>query len=443
MAKALTIAGSDSSSGAGIQADLKVFSLLHVYGTSVITVLTAQNTRRVSRIMPVEPAMVKSQINAVLADIKIDAIKIGMVYNKSIVGTIANVLKGVKIPIVIDPIFKAGTGATLLRNDAFASFVNKLVPIAYVITPNKMEAERLASIKIHTIRDAKVVAEKIAGLGARNVIIKGGHLEGKYVTDILYHNRQFFEFRNERVKSEGFHGAGCSFSAALTAEIAKGKSVVEATKRANEFITNAIINAVKIGRGYNVPNFEQLIPSNNLLATLQKAVYMIEDADNFGILIPESQTNFVYAKQDARSINDVAGVYGRIVKIGKKAKVAGGVGFGASKHVASAVLAIMHHDKSIRSGINIKYDERIIEICKKLRWKVSSYDRRNEPEEVKSKEGMTVQWGIEQAISQINALPDVVYHTGDWGKEPMILMFGKNPEEVVSKTILILHEYET
>jgi hydroxymethylpyrimidine/phosphomethylpyrimidine kinase len=107
------------------------------------------------------------------------------------------------------------------------------------------------------------------------------------------------------------------------------------------------------------------------------------------------------------------------------------------------VLAITHHDKSIRSGINIKYDEKIIEICKKLGWKVSSYDRRNEPEEVKSKEGMTVQWGIEQAVSKINALPDAVYHMGDWGKEPMILIFGKNPKEVCSKAVSILHEYKT
>jgi hydroxymethylpyrimidine/phosphomethylpyrimidine kinase len=442
MAKALTIAGSDSSSGAGIQADLKVFSLMHVYGTSVITALTAQNTKRVSRVMPVEPAMIKSQINSVIFDIKIDAIKIGMVYSKDIINAIASALKNVSIPIILDPIFKAGTGAILLRNDAYASFVKKLVPMAYIITPNRMEAEKLANMKINGVADAKNAAEKIANLGARNVIIKGGHLEGKYAIDILYHNKRFFEYANERVKSKGFHGAGCAFSAALTAEIAKGKYVIDATKRANEFINNAISNELKIGKGMSVLNFEQLPSSNALLATLQKAVYIVEDTDNFGLLIPESQTNIVYAKEKAQSTDDVAGVYGRIVKIGNRAKASGNVGFGASKHVASAVLAIIHHDKSVRSAANIKYDERIIEICRSMGWKVSSYDRRCESEEMKSKEGKTVKWGIEQAIAKINALPDVIYHTGDWGKEPMVLVFGKDPYEVCNKVISILNQYK-
>lgn len=442
MAKALTIAGSDSSSGAGIQADLRIFSTLHVYGTSVITVATAQNTRGVSRIMTIESGMVKAQINAVLNDIKVDAIKIGMVYSKEIINSVATVLKGVHVPIVLDPIFKAGTGATLLRKDAYTSFIRRLVPIADVITPNRMEAEKLANMKIRTVDDARVAAEKIVALGAKSVIVKGGHMQDKHSTDILYHQNKFYEFTNERIRSKCFHGAGCAFSAALTAEIARGKNVVDATKLANEFVRDALANALKIGKGVSVPGFELETPSNNLLAALQKAVYMLEDTDNFGTLIPESQTNIVYAEAGARSVGDIAGVRGRIVKIGKSAKATSSVGFGASKHVASAVLAMTHHDKSIRSAINIKYDEKIIVICKDLGLKVSSYDRRNEPEEVKSKEGMSVKWGIDQAVSKINAVPDIIYHLGDWGKEPMILVFGKNPSEVCMRVIAILHKYK-
>lgn len=443
MGKALTIAGSDTSSGAGIQADLRIFSALHVYGTSVITVLTAQNTRGVSRIVATEPSMVRAQIASIMRDIKIDAIKIGMVYNKGIISSIASALKDIRTPIILDPILRAGTGARLLRDDAYGSFVKKLVPIADLITPNKMEAEKLADMVIHNIDDARAAAKKIAALGAKKVIVKGGHMHGRFSTDVLYHGNKFYEFTNERIKNKGLHGAGCAFSAALTAEIANGKDAVSAAKRANEFVRNAIVHSLRIGKGLSVPAFEYIMPSNNLLASLQKVVHSIEDADCFGILIPESQSNIVYAKPNATSIDDIAGVYGRIVRIGAKAKAAGSVGFGASLHVAAAVLAMMQHDRSIRSAINIKYDKKLVATCEKIGLKVSSYDRRNEPEEVKSMEGMSVKWGMEQAIMKVNAVPDIVYHLGDWGKEPMILVFGTNPMEVYSRVISVLQEYKT
>ncbi|MEE8133332.1 MAG: bifunctional hydroxymethylpyrimidine kinase/phosphomethylpyrimidine kinase [Nitrososphaerales archaeon] len=442
MAKALTIGGSDTSSGAGIQADLRIFSTLKVYGMSVITALTAQNTRSVSRIAAIGSGMVRAQIHAVLDDISIDAIKIGMVYSKEIINSVASVLRDVNVPMILDPIFKAGTGKPLLRNDAYTSFVKRLVPIVDVITPNLMEAEKLANMEIHTVDDSKDAVEKIAALGVKNVIIKGGHLQGKHSTDILYHRKHYFEFTNERIRNEGLHGSGCTFSAALTAEIAKGKNIVDATKRANEFVRTAILNASKIGKGIGIPSFEVIIPTNNLLAALHKAVCMLEDTESFGTLIPESQSNIVYAKANAKSLDDIAAVRGRIVKIGKKAKSVSNVGFGASKHVASAVIAIMYHDKSVRSAINIKYDEKIIDICKDLGLKISSYDRQDEPAEVKSAEGRSVKWGIEEAVSKIKTVPDVIYHLGDWGKEPMILVFGKNPSNVSNRIISILQKYK-
>ena len=438
MTKVITISGSDTSSGAGMQADLRIFSTLHVYGTSVVTALTAQNTFGVSKIRTVESGMVRAQINAIFNDIDIDAIKIGMVYTKKIIHVIANILKSVNIPLILDPIFKAGTGATLLRNDAYTSFVKILVPMADIITPNLMEAEKLANMKIHTVDEAKIAAKKISSLGAKNVVVKGGHIQGKYSTDILYNNKKFFEFTNKRIENEGLHGAGCSFSAALTAEIAKRKNIVDAIKRANEFVNTSIVNSLKIGKGVNIPSFELIIPANNLLVSLYKAVRMIEDTDGFGTLIPESQSNIVYAKTNAKSIDDIAAVCGRIVKIGRKAKASSNVGFGVSKHVASAILEIMQYHKSIRSAINIKYDKKIIMICKNIGLKISNYDREKEPIEVKSKEGMSIKWGIKKAISKINTIPDVIYHLGDWGKEPMILVFGRNPSEVYSKIMSII-----
>ncbi|MFQ5940655.1 MAG: bifunctional hydroxymethylpyrimidine kinase/phosphomethylpyrimidine kinase [Nitrososphaerales archaeon] len=442
MAKALTIAGSDTSSGAGIQADLRVFSNFQVYGTSVITAVTAQNTRGVSMIRTIEPRMIRAQINAVLNDIDIDAIKVGMVYSKEIINSVALVLKGLQVPLILDPLFKASTGASLLRHDAYASFVKRLVSMAEVITPNRMEAEKLANMEIHNVEDGKIAIKKIAALGPKSVILKGGHMQGKYSMDILYDGKKFIEFTNEKIRNEGLHGAGCAFSAALTAEIAKGKNVVDATRKANEFVRTAIVNALKIGKGISVPSFDIIIHHNNLLGSLHRAVCLLEDTESFGNLIPESQTNIVYAAANAKSLDHIAAVRGRIVRLGKKGKAASSVGFGASKHVASAVVAIMHHDKSMRSAINIKYDERIITTCKNLGLQVSSYDRRIEPEEVKSREGASVKWGIDQAVSKISAVPDVIYHMGDWGKEPMILIFGKNPTQVCNRVISILLKYK-
>jgi len=441
MIKALTIAGSDTSSGAGIQADLKTFSALGVYGTSVITVLTAQNTRKVIKIEEVKPAVVKAQINAVLEDIKIDAMKVGMVYSKGVIDAVVSVLKNVREPIILDPIFKAGTGAVLLRTDAYSSFVKRLIPLANVITPNVMEAEKLANMKIDNTKDIRVAAQKIAKLGAKSVIVKGGHMQHKFAIDILYHNKEFFEFKGERIEIKGLHGAGCMFSAALAAEMAKGKNIIDATKIANDFVRRTIINAQKIGKGLSIPSLEQKRSANPLLAELQDAVDRLESIDGLGVIIPESQSNIVFAKADAQSSNDVAGVIGRMIKLNGSVKAASSVDFGASKHVASAILAMMQHDRSLRSAMNIKYNETLVAICTELGFSVSSYDRKSEPQEIKAKEGMSVKWGIEQAIAKINAIPDIVYHQGDWGKEPMILVFGKEPMDVARKIVAILDKY--
>ena len=441
MAKALTIAGSDTSSGAGIQADLKTFSALGVYGTSVITAITAQNTRTIAKIDEVDPAMVRAQINAVLNDIRIDAIKVGMVYSKRIINSVAGALKDVKVPIILDPIFRASRGAILLRNDALSSFIERLVPLAHVITPNVIEAEKLACMRIEGIEHAKDAAKKIARLGAKSVIIKGGHMHNGFIVDMLYHNGKFVELKGETIKTKGLHGAGCMFSAALAAEMAKGKNVIDATRVANHFVRSAITGAQKIGKGLNIPAQERSGPRNKLLANLQKAVDMLEAVDGLGMIIPESQSNIVFAKPDAQSINDVAGVRGRIVKLNGDAKAANDVGFGASKHVAAAILATMQHDRRIRSAMNIKYNDRLVSICQDLGLKVSNYDRKSEPSDIKAKEGMSVNWGIGQAVAKTNAVPDVVYHLGDWGKEPMILVFGKEPMEVARKIVAILDKY--
>ena len=443
---ALSIAGSDSGAGAGIQADLKVFSALDVYGCTAITAITAQNTKQVAEILEISPSMVEQQIRSVMMDMRPNAIKIGMVYSSPIIDAVYRSLKKTtfKIPIVLDPILAAGTGAKLLRSDAYKSFVSKLIPLSTLITPNSMEAEKLADIVFKTENDVIEAARKINKLGAENVIVKGGHFASAYVTDLLLDSKgNITKFTNPRLKIKEIHGSGCNFSSAVTAYLAEGMELAKACKMANEYVHTSIRNAVKIGRGLPIANPLSTIYLDanryHTLAELQHAVEQVSMLDGFYRLIPETQTNFAYAVLNAADISDVAAVRGRIIKIENTAVPASYIKFGASSHVASALIAYMSVNPDFRSAINIRFDERIVDVCKSL-FSVASYYRTREPKKIKRKEGSTVAWGILAALSK-NPLADVIYHTGDIGKEPMICLFGRNPIEVVNKIKAILKNY--
>jgi hydroxymethylpyrimidine kinase/phosphomethylpyrimidine kinase len=438
---ALSIAGSDSGAGAGIQADLKTFSALGVYGCTAITAITAQNTKQVDEIVEISAAMVEQQIRSVMIDMPPNAIKIGMVYSSPIIDVVYHSLKRSKVPIVLDPIFAAGTGAQLLRSEAYKSFVSKLIPSCTLISPNRMEAEKLAGITIRTENDAIEAARKIKKLGAENVIVKGGHLGSTHVTDLLLDSRgNSIKFTNPRLKIEESHGSGCNFSSAIAAYLAKGTALTDACKMANEFVHTAIKNAVTIGKGLPVANPLSVIYRDAsrycTLMELQRAVEQVCMLDGFHKLIPETQTNFVYALFNAVNVSDVAAVRGRIVKIDNTAAPSSYIKFGASSHVASAVIAYMSINPAFRSAINIRFEESLVKICRSL-FSVASYDRSREPKKIKRKEGSSVSWGILAALSK-NPEADVIYHMGDVGKEPMITVFGRNPAEIVERIKRIL-----
>ena len=439
---ALSVAGSDSGAGAGIQADLKMFSALGVYGCTVITAITAQNTKRVAEILEIPPPMVEQQIRSVMIDMRPNAIKIGMVYSTPIIDAVhRSIKKTSKIPIVLDPILAAGTGAKLLRTEAYKSFVSKLIPSCTLITPNRMEAEKLADIVIRTENDAIRAARNIKKLGVENVIIKGGHIGSANVTDLLLDSRcNIIKFTNPRLEMKEIHGSGCNFSSAVTAYLAKGMTLTDACKMANEYVHIAIRNAVTIGRGLPIANPLSIIYRDasryRTLEELQQAAEQVSILDGFYRLIPETQSNFAYALLNAVDISDVAAVRGRIIKIENTAAPASYIKFGASNHVASAILAYMSVKPDFRSAINIRFNERIVNVCKSL-FSVASYDRTKEPKKIKRKEGSSVAWGILAALSR-NPRADVIYHTGDIGKEPMITLFGRNPAEIVERIKRIL-----
>lgn len=439
---ALTIAGSDSGGGAGIQADLKTFAALGVHGMSAITAITAQNTVELMAVHPVSPEIVKQQIEAVATDIGVDAAKTGMLYSTEIIKVVVEEVKTHGFPVVVDPVMIAKSGASLLREDAKRTLINELIPLATVVTPNAMEAQEITGIKIQDIKDAELAARKIAELGAKSVVVKGGHiLQGGKAVDVLYHDGKYHYFESERLESKTTHGTGCSFAAAIAAELAKGKNIVEAVEIAKKIVNMGIKFGLNIGRGFGPVNpmaeLYKEASKYKVLKNVKEAIKILEDNSEVSSLVPEVRMNLVMALPYAETLDDVVGVDGRITIVNGRAKAAACPEFGVSRHLAKYVLTAMKYDSSIRAAINIRYSLDILNICKKLGLSVSFYDRRKEPEEIKKIEGMSVPWGVEQAIRNIGKVPNVIYHEGDWGKEPMIVLLGENAINVAKLAIKI------
>lgn len=249
MKNLLTIAGSDSSGGAGIQADLKTFSAHGTFGMSVITAVTAQNTCGVTMVQDIDCAVVKGQIEAVFDDIHVDAVKIGMVSRPEIIETIAECLRKYKPEIiVVDPVMISKSGYPLLAPEACATLIKELLSLATLVTPNLPEAEAITGMKVTTKAEMRPVAEKILALGAKNVLVKGGHLDDS-ADDLLFDGVEEVWFQGERIETKNTHGTGCTLSSSLAANLAKGLTISEAVKASKAYVTEAIKYSLEIGSG--------------------------------------------------------------------------------------------------------------------------------------------------------------------------------------------------
>jgi hydroxymethylpyrimidine/phosphomethylpyrimidine kinase len=443
MKKALTIAGSDSGAGAGIQADLKTFAALGVYGSSVITVLTAQNTVGVQEIFEVDPAFVENQIDSVMSDIGAHAAKTGMLYNRGIIKSVAGKIKehGIK-NLVVDPVMVSATGASLLKKQDVKTLIQHLLPLAHVVTPNTAEAEVLGGMKIETVDDMKRAAKAIASLGPKNVVVTGGHLPEQAV-DVFYSGRRFTIMEGPRIETRNTHGTGCSYSSAIAAGLAKGMNVLQAVREAKEYVTEGLRDSIEIGKGPGPLNHLSALLKDAgryyVLQELEEAISMLKGS-GAGMLIPEVQSNLGLALDGATRVEDVAAFPGRIIRVGEDVQTMRSPAFGASQHVASIILVAMQYDPSKRAVMNIRFEGPIVDACRAAGLKIACFDRRKEPEEIKMLEGSSLEWGTEQAIQKEGSVPDIIYDLGDVGKEPMIRVIGNNAKDVVEKVLNIRQE---
>ncbi|MBU4076269.1 MAG: bifunctional hydroxymethylpyrimidine kinase/phosphomethylpyrimidine kinase [Euryarchaeota archaeon] len=430
MPTTLTIAGVDPGGGAGVAADLKTFAALGVHGTCVITSLTAQNTRGVVSCQDIPLEFIEDQFNAVVSDIQIHCAKTGMLSSPDIVRTVAGLLKDRRFPLVIDPVMTAEAGGELLKDDAVSVLIEELMPLCTVITPNVAEAERLSGLKITDLKDAKKAAKKIHEMGANAVIVTGGHLE---FTDVFFDGE--VTYIDGTMVNGGTHGSGCTHSAAITAELAKGTPLLLAAQRAKRFIEQAILASVAIGTGSAPVN--QIGPilaeaqRYQVLRNVEEAVGIIEK-NMAHELIPEVGCNIAMAVSTASSTLDVAAVQGRIVRLRSAPHAVGCATFGASSHIARIVLTAMHSDATMRAAMNIRFSREALAACENIGLKISSFSREDEPEGV-----ATMEWGVSEVIQREGMVPAVIYDTGGVGKEAMIRILGRNAVEVAGRAVEI------
>jgi len=417
----LSIGGSDPSSGAGIQSDIKTFSNHNVYGFTAVTAITSQNTGKVISIEPVSTKSLGAQLDSILSDFHVDAIKIGMVYNSQIIKVIHSKLRNAKVPIVVDPIIKSTTGTMLLKKSALHDYKKMMIPLADVITPNKYEAKVLSGTS-NTNKSAK----KIQAMGAKCVIITGATSSNSQISDFVLEENRKYVISGKKIPTRN-HGSGCNYSASISASLAKGNTIHYAVKTAKDYVYQSIRNSKKIGKGVSITHKN----ISNEMRELSDSINHFKQIKNIYKVIPECQTNFVFAKKNPKIIKDVLGISGRLVKSGKDVVTAGEIVYGGSQHVGTAVIQVNKKFPEVRSGINIKYDPKIIAKAKKSKFTVLSYDRSKEPKKSKQKENSSISWGISNNLNAKS--PDIIYHKGDIGKEPMILIFGKNPREIIQK----------
>jgi hydroxymethylpyrimidine/phosphomethylpyrimidine kinase len=361
-----------------------------------------------------------------------------MLSSKEIVEVVAKKIEQYGVEkVVVDPVMVSKSGAHLLRKDAQKAVIERLIPLATVVTPNLFEASVLTGRKVNSLDEMREVAAQIWRLGAKNVVIKGGHLKGKAI-DILFDGGNYTEIEGPRIKTKNTHGTGCTFASAIATLLARGETVPGAVEKAKNFITMAIRAGLSLGKGTGPTNPTAYVLKEMerypVIQELKRAMEMLKEG-KVGHLIPEVSSNLGYALPYAEGWADVAAFPGRIVRFKDSVATFGDSEFGASQHVANIILTVMKFNPEYRSAMNIRYSKENVAQLEGKEFLIGHFDRRLEPKRLKEREGSSLEWGVGEVLRKLKRVPDFIYDEGDIGKEPMIRVLGRNPVEVVNKVL--------
>jgi len=346
---------------------------------------------------------------------------------------------------VVDPVMVSTSGHDLADKGFVEAVKKELIPETYVLTPNIQEAEILTGRKVANLNDVKKVCKDLYELGAKHVLITGGHLKGEKSQDVFFDGENYRIFTLPRIPDKRAHGSGCTLSALITGYLALGEGVVNAIGKSKHVLWHMIKESYKPGRGMDVLDHRyNLIGEGELSLSFPTNMHFdvwIDLKTSVDRLlsflsrkyVPEVGINFGYALPNANNIGEICAIDGRIMKTSNKPVRCGSLGFGVSKHVASIILAAMGSNPEIRSAMNIKYSEGNIDKLEESGLKIGCFDRKKEPKNTKS----TMEWGTNQVIKQSGYVPDVIYDMGAAGKEPIIRLLGESPEKVVKKAFLL------
>jgi hydroxymethylpyrimidine/phosphomethylpyrimidine kinase len=437
---ALTIAGSDSGGGAGVQADLGTMAAHDVFGTSVVTAVTAQNTRGVdsSHVLPVEE--VRSQYRAVVDDFAVRAAKTGMLATAETVSAVSSALATADFPVVVDPVMVAESGDRLLAEAAEDAYTD-LLAHATLATPNAAEATVLTDIEVESPDDAAAAGERLVSMGADAALVTGGHVGEGEVVDTLVTPSETTRLTHPRVDTGGTHGSGCTLSSAVAARLARGETVESAVEGASAYLERAVRYAVDVGGGarpvhgmVGVRNRAGLADASEAVA---ETVAAFVDRD-VSPLVPEVGMNVVGAPAYAETVDDVVALDGRLRRTLDGVAPARGVRAGASSHVARFLLAAREFDPSLRFAVNCRYDDDVEAALSSLPWSVARYDRRDQPDSVHEEEGNTMGWGARRAFGGRDSSPVAVADPGDVGKEPIVKLVANDAETLRARTFELL-----
>lgn len=428
MRTALTVAGSDSIGGAGIQADVKAMSVVGVHAASVITAVTAQNTCGVDGILPIPEEFIKAQLEAVLKDCDIKAVKTGMLYSAEIVGTVADILEDHEMPLIVDPVMVSGTGSSL-SDDGYASALKKkLLPMCELVTPNKHEAEVLAKMKIKT-RDDLMLACELIGKQGSSVLMKGGHFNTPTVVDYLYLSSEFTKMEYPRLRKAG-HGSGCVLSSFITANMAKGLDIVNAVLKSRELIQESISTQYAIGKGDVVVNTMVKLKGDTdkfqVLDALDAAAAKIVDTvpDE---LVPKGGMNIAMALKDAAGPEEIAAIDKRMVVHNGILRKNGPAKFGTAEGLSYILLTVMKHSPETRCIMSIAYGDDIMDVMEEVGMtSVTAEIGKDKFSEA-----------TEKALRKCKGIPDAIVDKGP-KKDRVIRILAKDTEDMLAKLEEIL-----